>query len=83
MTDEHCEKDLGSDEEFTTDNYKITTCPKKEFEIAMGVQKCPESDLKDLRGKCVREIKKLDKLKRLPIAKKLIVLEILAVVGLF
>jgi len=80
MKDEHCEKDLGCDEEFTTENYKIKTCPLKEYEISTGQRDCPESEMNDLEGNKVRKLKSLDELKKLPLAATLVILEVLAVV---
>jgi len=78
--DEHCQKDLGCDEEFTTDNYQIKTCPIKEYKISSGQIDCPESEMKDLKGQKVRSIRSPRELQKLPIAATLMVLEVLAVV---
>jgi len=83
MEIEHCEQSLGCNEQFTTTNYKITTWPKKEYEIAKCQRECPEEDLKDLNGNHVRQIHRTEDLQSLPIAVALITLEILAVVGDF
>ncbi len=72
--------------EFTTTNYKITTTPKKEYEIAVGDKECPEDDMKDReKKKVVRERRFARDLAEKPIAKdaKLILLEVITVVRIF
>ena len=81
MMDEHCERRLGCDVEFTTDNYKITTSPKKEYCIAIGEIVCPESEMKDSDGTSVRKIRSVSELKNLELAASLAEIEILAVVS--
>jgi hypothetical protein len=59
MENEHC-KYAGCDVMFTTSNYNITTCAKKEWDIVAGKQSCPEQDMIDVRGKKVRVIRVLN-----------------------
>ena len=83
---EHCDGALGCDVEFTTTNYKITTTPKKEYEIATGLRECPEEDKKDgERKKLVRKIQSVDELHRQQIAVDagLLLLEVLVIVSDF
>ena len=44
MESEHCHKPGTSDLEFTTSNYRITTTPKREWDIVVGREPCPASD---------------------------------------
>ena len=53
MEDEH----LGCEVEFTTTNYGITTTPKKEYEIVLDPQKCPESERRNDKNETVRQFK--------------------------
>ncbi len=82
MHDEHCEENLGSNEEFTTTNYNITTTPKKEYEIAKGLRACSEEDKKDKTGNIVRRVQDVEKLanQETAVGAKLILLEVLTVV---
>jgi len=58
MKAEHCLKG-GCDYEFTTGNYHVTTCAKKEWEITMGERTCPEEDTG--HGRTLRSIEELEK----------------------
>jgi hypothetical protein len=73
----------GCDTVFTTNNYGVTTTPRKEFDIATGKQECSEEDMLDRKKHKVRIIHKIDALKTLEICKKagLKDYEILAVVS--
>jgi len=81
MFQEHCEMP-GCDIEFQTTNYNVKTTPKQEYKIATGQLACPEVDTRDRKGRVVRVIKGIDKLKELPEARRaeLVVAEIIAVV---
>jgi hypothetical protein len=72
----------GSDQEFTTSNYGLTTTPKKEYEISTGAQTCPPMDMLDRNGNRVRVVQSLEELKRLKLSQqaRLTDDEILAVV---
>ena len=71
MENEHCEKSLGCDVEFTTTNYGITTTPKKEYEIASQPEKCPDEDkFNEKRTEKIRDVKKVDELLQLDLAVK-------------
>ena len=60
---EHCVK-YGCDIDFTTDNYNVTTCPRKEYEITAGTRPCPPDDLKDKNGNLVRIIQSIPDLEK-------------------
>ena len=79
---EHTEK-AGCDTQFTSNNYGVTTTPRKEFDIATAKQECPEEDMLDRKKRKVRIIHKIDALKTLAICNKagLKDYEILAVVS--
>jgi len=64
MRAEHCSKG-GCDLEFTTTNYHVTTTPRKEWEILLGLRECPESD----RGHG-RTLQTIEELSTLSLAKK-------------
>ena len=85
MLHEHCEESLGCSVEFTTTNYQITTTPKKEYEIASDPDKCPEEDqMNQEKTKKIRNVKRLDELVKLDIAKQalLILFEVKAIVSM-
>ncbi len=44
MEAEHCER-AGRDHVFTTTNYKITTSPRREWEVVMGRVQCSQEEL--------------------------------------
>jgi hypothetical protein len=69
IKDEHCVL-WGFDVELTTSNYGLITTPQKEYEISTGQRLCPEEDMKDKKGRRVRVIQPLEKLKRLKICQK-------------
>ena len=73
----------GCDTPFTTSNYLVTTTPRKEYEIAMGLRECPEEDMLDRKKRKVRVIKRIDALKTLELCRRagLKDYEILAVVS--
>ncbi len=60
----------GAEIPFKTTNYGLTTTPKDEFKIASGAKKCPEDQMLDKEGKCVRVIKMIEDLQREPLAKE-------------
>ncbi len=64
MKAERCIKG-GCDYEFTTKNYHVTTCAKKEGEILMGERECPKEDMG--HGRTPRSVADM---KDLPLAKK-------------
>ncbi len=82
IENEHTKK-AGCDTAFTSNNYGVTTTPRKEFEIATGKQECPEEDMLDRKKRKVRIIRQIDALKTLEICQKagLKDYEILAVVS--
>jgi hypothetical protein len=82
MRDEHCVK-AGCKTKFTTGNYGVTTTPLKEYEISTGKRECAEADMQDRKGRRVRVIQSIEKLKRLQLCRKakLTEDEILAVVS--
>ncbi len=55
---------------FKTSNYGLTTTPQKEYEISTGKRPCPEKDMKDTKGRCVRVIRRIEELKRLKMCQK-------------
>jgi hypothetical protein len=60
MKDEHCTM-AGCDVPFDEGNYSaFQTTPKLEFEITMGLKKCPEDKKRDKKGQVVRKIKKIE-----------------------
>jgi hypothetical protein len=69
MHDEHCVM-WGFDVEFTTSNYGLTTTPRNEYEISTGKRECPEKDMKDKKGRCVRVIRQIEELSRLKLCSK-------------
>jgi hypothetical protein len=81
IKDEHCVM-WGFNVEFTTSNYGLTTTPQKEYEISTGIRPCPEEDLLDKKGRSVRVILPIEKLKLLNLSHKAVLTddEILAVV---
>jgi hypothetical protein len=58
MKAEHCLKG-GCDHEFTTGNYHVTTCAKKEWDITLGERPCPEEDRG--HGRTIHSIEELEK----------------------
>jgi hypothetical protein len=60
----------GCDIEYTTSNYGVTTTPRSEFEIAMGLRECPERDMLDRKGRKVRVIRRIDALRTLDICRR-------------
>jgi hypothetical protein len=60
----------GFDIEFTTSNYGLTTTAQKEYEISTGQRICPEEDMQDKKGRCVRVIRPLEELKLLNLCQK-------------
>ena len=58
------------DEEFTTGNYGLITTPRKEYEISTCKRPCPEEDMKDKKGRRVRFIEPIEKLKHLKVCQK-------------
>jgi hypothetical protein len=60
----------GCDTEYTTSNYGVTTTPRNEFEIAMGLRECPERDMLDRKGHKVRVIHRIDALRTLDICRR-------------
>jgi hypothetical protein len=73
----------GFDVEFTAPHYGLKTTPKKEYNISVGQQDCPEEDKKDKQGRLVRVIQGIETLKKLDVCRraKLIDAEILTVVS--
>ena len=82
MKEEHCVLP-GHDSKFTTGNYKLTTTPKKEFDIATGQIECPEEDKKNTKGETVRVARRPEELVTHPLAvkAKLVLIEITALVS--
>ena len=72
----------GHDHLFETTNYNLTTTPEKEYKITTGQLRCPEQDRKDMKGKAVRVVRRIDDLMKLEVSRKakLMDLEIIAVV---
>ena len=69
MKDEHCTM-AGCDVPFDEGNYSaFQTTQKLEFEITMGLKECPEDKRRDKRGQVVREVKKIEDLMELKVAK--------------
>ncbi len=81
MEDEHCSK-AGWDYEFISSNYGVRTSPRKEYEIAIGDRDCPPEDMLDRMRVRVREVRRIEELKGLPLVtkSKLTEAEIVAVV---
>jgi hypothetical protein len=63
MEAEHCKR-AGFDYVFTTSNYRISSTPKREWELATGQQQCSPDEL---RGE--RRLKSIDALLELETAK--------------
>ena len=53
-------KMAGCDTKFTTNNYGVTTTPRKEYAVATGKQECPKEDMMDRKKRKVRRIRKID-----------------------
>ncbi len=78
MESEHCHGSCAG-RNFTTINYRITTCPKLEWQYVMRLSKCPERQMHS--GRRIESIEKLMK-DELAIEAKLQYAEIVAV-GLY
>jgi hypothetical protein len=81
MEAEHCSK-VGCLIQFTTGNYGVTTTPRREWNIVLGLEECDMADMKDRSGNIVRRIPKIRDLKEMALAtdSKLVDAEIIAVV---
>jgi hypothetical protein len=81
IKDEHCAM-WGCNVEFTTSNYRLTTFPRKEYEISTGILACPKEDMLDNKGRRVRLIRGIEELRLLKLCQKahLTDVEILATV---
>ena len=69
IRDEHCVM-WGFDVELKTGNHGLTTTPKREYEISVGMQICPEVDMKDKEGIIVRVIRRIVELRQLQVCLK-------------
>jgi hypothetical protein len=83
LQEEHCVK-AGCNYEFTSSNYFVRTTPRKEYEITT-TSKCPPEDMLDKRGEQVRDVRRIEDLKRLDTVEEAALTEeeIVAVVWLF
>ena len=81
MEAEHCSK-AGCSVQFTTGNYGVTTTPRREWGIVLGLEECSLAERKDRSGKVVRRIPTIGGLKEVALAvdAKLSDAEIIAVV---